>query len=294
MKKKVQVMWLSIMLILLAGIGSIQAAEATINWDVNPAYDGPTYSVSNAGTLWYFGYPFPNASIAATETKTQLSESAYKEGSLTYNSETTTVSGTAGGSYLTNGVSNTVFSGVTQSGSNIYFDQVSQNISSSIKRSFTVETNAEVTVDCLIADIDALINWALIGSGLDLSNSSYSISGNVTVLAGAVNSSSVNVSDFTEVLSLNEENDYSGTIVFTADENVMFYNLITSLTLKTGLSNFDSSSGATGMSLDVGSIGALTLETTMSATSAVPVPGSMFLLFSGVAGLAAVLRRSKN
>lgn len=291
MKKKVQIMWLSLLVILVAGIGSVQAAEATITWDVNSYYDGPTFTVTNAGTLWYFGKDYPSASVAGTETIEDITQTAQKERSFTAYSETTTVSGTASGSLLTNGASNTVSSEVTQSGSNIYFDQVSQTISSSIKRSFTVEANAEVTIESLIADIDTLINWAIADSGI--SSSSYSISASVTLLAGDVNNSSVDSADFTEVLYLNEENGYSGTITFTSSDKVVFYNLITSLTIKTNLSNFDSATGETGETLDVGSIG-LTMNTTMSATSAVPVPGSMFLLFSGVSGLAAVLRRSKN
>jgi hypothetical protein len=290
MKKKFQAAWLFLMLILLVGIGGAQAAEATINWDVNSNYDGGNYQVLNAGHLWYWdGSAYYDSNIVANNTKTE--GTANQTGSVNYNSESITVSGTAGGSYLESGLTNTVSAEVTQSGDHVYFDQVSQTISSSLKRSFSVEGNAEVTVDALLGNIDDLITWALVESGI--SYSSYTVSASLKVLAGEVSSNDVNVSDLSYETILNEENGYSDTIVFTSNSNVVFYNLVTSLTITTDLSNFDSATGETGITLDVSKIGDLTMVTEVSAVST-PVPGSMFLLFSGFTGLAAILRRRKK
>jgi hypothetical protein len=290
MKKKFQAAWLFLMLILLVGIGGAQAAEATINWDVNSNYDGGNYQVLNAGHLWYWdGSAYYDSNIVANNTKTE--GTANQTGSVNYNSESITVSGTAGGSYLESGLTNTVSAEVTQSGDHVYFDQVSQTISSSLKRSFSVEANAEVTVDALLGNIDDLITWALVESGI--SYSSYTVSASLKVLAGEVSSNDVNVSDLSYETILNEENGYSDTIVFTSNSNVVFYNLVTSLTITTDLSNFDSATGETGITLDVSKIGDLTMVTEVSAVST-PVPGSMFLLFSGFTGLAAILRRRKK
>lgn len=293
MKKKFQAAWLLLMFILVVGMGSVQAAEATINWDVNSNYDGATYSVINGGTLWYFGGSYPYASIISQNASSQVNQAANLTGSFSNNGETTNVSGTAGGSYLDNGLSNTVSAEVIQTGSNIYFDQATQTISSALKRSFSIEPNAEVSISTLLGgDIDALINWALVESGI--SYSSYNISASVQLLAGGVNDSSIDISDYTKTLILDvDEGETSGSISFISDENVIFYNLITSLTITTAFSNFDSATGETGITLDLSNIGPLTVETTLVATTT-PVPGSMFLLFSGFAGLAAVLRRSKN
>nr|WP_320014143.1 VPLPA-CTERM sorting domain-containing protein [uncultured Desulfobacter sp.] len=288
MKKNLQVICLSLMLILLAGIGIVQAAGVQINWDYDSSYDDSTYLVSHNGYLWYLGGSYPNTNLNSTSSSSELGVSADLTGTLTSNSETTTVYGTAGGSHLVDGVSNTVFAEVTQTGNNIYFEGVTQTISSGVERSFSVEANSEVTVTAELADFEDLINWTLVASGVN--NTSYNISATVNVMPdGEAAAQSL---DVLRSISLDDFVDGVGTIVFNPVAGVDFYRLSTNLILETELANVDSAGPTIGTALDVGSIGELTLNTMVSA-NAVPVPGSIILLLSGFAGLAALLRRSK-
>lgn len=294
MKKRLQVIWLSLMLILLAGIGSVQAAGVQITWDADPTYDFISYQVNNSGVLRYInqGYSFKDLA-SEDDNSAVLDAEANVDATFTHGSETTIVSGRAGGSYLSvqggdagDGVKNTAFAGVTQAtDTNIYFDTVTQYISSNVKRSFKVEGNAEVTVTSKFED---LIDWTAFDDG-DFTNTSYSIIGTVTVLPSIAAAQAGQ--DTAKMITLEDFDEYgTGTITFTPVDGVEYYRLYTTLIIKTELNNVLFPN--LGQTLDVGNIGELTLTTTVTA-SAVPVPGSMILLFSGVAGLAALLRRSK-
>jgi hypothetical protein len=269
--------------------------------------------VENAGSLVSYEsrYNYSNVAVGGDKRSTALGAAANSTYTDEFgnNSGSISLSGNAEGSVISNGISNSVSAAITTTDYNgsQYIQGVSQAISSSLTRSFSVEANAEVTINASIEGItEDFINWAIYNYDWDAdpstpnnpysSWSDYRITASVTVIPGVVvNAGTV---DIPAPLNLNEDTT-SGTLSFIAaddpDNPDLYYKLITSLTIETRVSNFDNQypGGSLGELPDVGTIGPLIMETTASATSA-PVPGSMILLFSGFAGLTAVLRRRKN
>jgi hypothetical protein len=87
----------------------------------------------------------------------------------------------------------------------------------------------------------------------------------------------------------------SGSISFLADNDTdIYYRLTAHIALDTRVQNLYPALGygPLGPLPDVGDID--TLMTTTVSQSPVPIPGSVFLLFSGLAGLATLRRRKKQ
>jgi hypothetical protein len=213
-----------------------------------------------------------------------------------------------GGDIRADGVVNQAVAQITQTGmdDNQYINLGHQLTNSNVQRSFSADPGAEVTVSAEIAGIIDWVNdnwvWNDGSPGSytgpvnpALPYSGYQISAMVSLLPGSLSGGGVSA-DIPVPILLDADN-LSGSTSFIADADPdIFYRLIAGIAIDTRVQNWDPSIGPGSPLPDVGSLGIQgdpLLMTTTVSQSPVPIPGSIILLFSGLAGLATLRRRKK-
>lgn len=189
----------------------------------------------------------------------------------------------------------------------IHAVDVDQWVFANVTRNFSVTSPGDYLFE---ADLSGLIDFNIF-SGSPNYNSSYSVTGEATINKYIVDTNG-NITGFvgggdTGHFLLGDTNRNASDVIslqsMTADGNDIYYQLILSLTLRTSLDNFEDQfftpANTTGMPPFTGPFllgsqaNPLILEgsiTPYEAPVQTPLPGSFFLLFSGLGGAGAMRR----
>lgn len=305
MKRKLRIFWLC-MLILSMAVG---AQAAGVTWDVGSLGVTAAYSIplgGNGGNFWYVNTPpfYSNTQLGTPQSSSNLSIPATETTTETFGPNPGEIEFYAmgGGGIHADGVVNQAVAQITQTGmdGHHYINAGSQHITSNVQRSFSADPGAQVVVS---AEITGIIEWinvnwnSMTGQPIDASEpyAGYQISGIVSLLPGSLSGGGVSA-DIPDPILLDGDN-LSGSISFIADaDSDIFYRLVAGFTIDTDVQNLSLQMGPLGPLPDVGSIGAQgdpLLMTTTVSQSPVPIPGTIILLLSGVAGLVTIRRHKK-
>jgi hypothetical protein len=274
-----------------------------VTWDLGAGYNIPTttgqFAIPSLGgtiiidkfNLPSFNGSQPDSGFTSGVLPAGVSDTASWSGSgssITWNA-------TAGGGVLPNGVTanGSVDTQYNLNSLNYGINLGYQNSISTVQRSFLPVLGEEVTVSASFA---GLANWPTLGDpNSDFLYNTYKISGLVYVTPYLVGGSQAGAAS---IINLNNTT-WSGSFNFTHTNPNVYYVLYAQLTLETYLQNatypplnwgaLNPNSNSSDGSHSIAGNSPFQLNATV--VSAVPIPGSLILLVSGVAGLVAIKRR---
>jgi len=291
-------------------LSSFSEAEAGHIWESD--YDGFNYTVyENGGDFYYFNATPPYYSIGNTGVPVGgESSSSFSTPATTTNDEfvsppgSMSLHGMAGGNLSGDDtIVVKAYAGIdftSETAETNHFNagnhgvQVRQNVATSIQRIFRVDIDGYCD---LAAAITGLVDFNTFGDNSGSHYAEYQLTGNVDILEFRENTGGV-ASSATIALNDQMRNDaIEGFPVFAPQGpgNDIYYKLNVGLLLKTEVQNYDyeffESFALDGpFQLGDGIDDPLVLTAGIS-TRAVPIPGTVFLLFSGLGGLTLMRRR---
>jgi hypothetical protein len=269
-----------------------------VTWDLGTGYQIPTptasYAIYNNGGLINSGIQQIDKEISAVTTGSVTppplpisNTNSWTGGSNFITWEASAGGGTAAaGAYANASLSvNYDLNGIAglQSGY--------QYATSSLQRSFVPEALGNFTVSGSLA---GTVNWPSFGNpDNDSVYNTYLVSGVIEVTKHQVVGGSM--VGAAQILNLSDSNKI-GSLTINFDSIEYYYTLLVQLTLKTWMQNSAypinlDDLNPTGGSAGSHSIGNSPYQLNAEVVSAVPIPGSLVLLVSGIAGLVAIKRR---
>jgi hypothetical protein len=300
MKDKLKMVWLSLLCLSVAA--GVHAAP--VNWDVVPV--SAEYKISENGAIFWFPTAPPGglSNYGTKQTSTEIinpAEDKNDEGFGGYAGEATFYT-MGGGEIAPNGIVNKVAAEVSHNlpKPGNYISDGGQLVQSVITRNFSADLGAQVSVE---TDITGLINWADQNYDWDINaailpDESY-FGSQITAMISFLPldfENQVMAAEIPQPITLDKDS-LTGSTSFTADVDptLGYYAMTASITIETVLANLDSSNGPLLGDLpnlgQIGEDGNPLLMTTMVNQNAVPIPGSLVLLFSGFLGLVVLRKR---